>query len=266
MLNVEEMIEKLNQHLTKEFNINKSTINIKLDKHFTRLLYIAKKNYAGLIDGKLHAKGLDYLKTSTLPYAAKLQKELIESILVKNQLSFEKTFAKLRDDFYNTVFDESNIDLITLKQRVTKHPSKYTTQNAPAMIAQWMIDNKMNFYPGLFVSLVCTGYVDGKIQGCHPDSNLWQGKIDKNYIWSNQILPKLSRIVEVVSPQFDWKQYDPQIVEQRNKKISQYEKWLLDSKKNEHVIQKINDDPVLSEKQKQDLIKFGMQSRAKSLW
>lgn len=265
--NVTTMMDELNDHLKTDFNVLNSTINIKLDKHFSRLLYITKKNYSGLIDGNLYSKGLDFLKTSTLPYAAKIQKELVIEILnSKIQLNYDSILSKLKSDYYSMEFNSDNIDLITLKMRVTKHPSKYTTSSTPAKVAQWMIDNNKQFHPGIFVPIICTGHDDKGYIGVHPDSNEWKGKIDRDYIWCNQILPKISRLTEVIAPQFDWKQYDPQIVTQRLKKIDQYKKWLSDTAKNQQVIDKIQKDVVLSDKQKSELIQFASRNRAKSLW
>jgi DNA polymerase elongation subunit (family B) len=241
-------------------------VNIKLDKTFSKLIYIAKKNYSGIIDGKLYSKGLDYIKSSTLKYAAFLQKDLLTKVLFDNQRSFQDLFEKYKQEFYSISWDESNIDQVTLMQRVTKHPSKYGTASTPAKVAQWMIDNGHLFYPGVFVPVIATGYVDGKMLGVHPANLEWKGKLDKDYIWAHQILPKLSRITEVISPQFDWKQFDPYIVEQRERKMKTYQKQLFDTQRNQHISKKIQDDVTLSELQKRDLLELASKSRAKALW
>ncbi|WP_230677498.1 hypothetical protein, partial [Streptococcus pneumoniae] len=90
---------------------------------------------------------------------------------------YDAILNKIKSDFYSCVFDESNIDLITLKMRVTKHPSKYTTASTPAKVATWMIENNKQFHPGIFVPIICTGHDDKGYIGVHPDSNQWQGKI-----------------------------------------------------------------------------------------
>lgn len=260
------MLNDLNNHLTKEFNIGRSTINIKVDKECEKLLFLCKKNYAFIQNGELKAKGLDYIKTSTLKYAANLQRDLLERILFKNEKDFQKIFEKYHKEFHSLEFNESNLDLITLQIRVTKHPSKYAVKSTPALIAQWMIDNKMNFYPGLFVPIVVTGYRDNKMEGVHPSSGLWKGKIDKNYVWDHQILPKLSRITEVLDKNFDWKQFDSSIVSIRDRKIRSYEKRLLDTKTIDQVLETIKNDTTLSPKQIQDLVSFGTKNKTRSLW
>lgn len=263
---VEDLVPSINDHIREEFGVENSTVNIKLDKVFTKLLYIAKKNYVGIVDGKLYAKGLDMLKSSTLKLAADLQRDLLDRILFKNETQFHPIFTKYHTDFFTMVFDDSNVDLITLKQRVTKHPEKYTTSSAVVDVAKWMKQTGRLFYPGMFVSILVTGHKDGKIQGVHPENPEWKGKLDLNYIWSNQILPKISRITEVVDPGFDWKQFDPTIVEQRLRRVAQFEKWFSETSRVETLLEKLDKDILLSQQQKEELRKLSRRSQVMPLW
>lgn len=265
---IEDLIVAINDHIKNKFNVKESTVNIKLDKTCKKLLYFCKKNYSYVdSSNEVKSRGLDYLKSSTLPYAAKLQKELLELVLKQNQLTFTELFTKWKDDFFGTCWDVNNIKEITLMQRVTKHPSKYIVKPAPAQVAEWMIQNGHLFYNGLMVPMIVVGYVDGKIQGVHPDSNLWyDDNIDLHYIWNHQILPKLSRITEVVNPHFDWKQFDTEIVEKRKKKTDNYLSKMLDTKNLDTLIKKIEGDIDLSSEQKSWLIKKSRKNLGRSLW
>jgi len=237
-----------------------------VDKVFTKLLYLQKKNYVGLVEGKLYTRGLDYIKTNCLKYAASLQKDLLEKILIKDQRNFQEIFQKYHDDYYALQISPENLELFVLHERVTKRPDNYKVPSTASKVAKWMIENDILFYPGLMVPIIATGFKDKKMEGCHPDSNLWQGKIDRDYIWAHQILPKISRIVEPIDKDFDSLQFDHYVVQARLRKYKSFQKRLLDTKLSHELIEKIKEDPTLSRIQKDELVKFANQSIGGSLW
>lgn len=258
------LIADLEKHLKEEFGVKESTINLKLDKEMDNMILIAKKTYAYTSKGELAARGIDFLKSDCIPYAARIQKEFLKEILINGRKDVQQMIGAYKAAYDATKVDASNLADFTIHERVTKHPSQYKAASLSVTIAKKMIDDGKAFWSGIHVPIVITKF-DGKVlQGCHPDD--FKGDIDKEYIWSHQILPKLTRIACILDPEGDWYQFDDKIVERKKVLKAKFNEMVFDNDKVETINQKINENKWLSREEKKQLLKQVESKKMKKLF
>lgn len=219
---VTEINEKIAIHLKNKFNVKTSSIEISLDKYFSKFIIETKKKYAGEIDGNLKMVGMECIKRDTIQIAIRLQRELIS--LIFNNKEIESWLISKKEEFLNNEVPAEDI-LIHKKLAKDAHLYKAKTDNkkytAPihVRIAQKIKtkQSKTNLSKGgSIISYIVTG-TSPLIEGVHISE--YKGKYDIIYYWNNIIFPILERLLNVSHPTIDWKKY--YIYEKKEKKSKQ---------------------------------------------
>ena len=253
----DELMVRLKEYLEKTFNIKDFPMKLSLDKIFKKLLIVAKKNYVAIKEttkaDKIEVKGLEYIKSDTCKYAATIQKDLVSKILNENKRDYDNMIRTYKQDYDKIMVTKDNLYQFIINERVTKNPKKYVSTSVSIALAKEMIDRGMLFYPGMFVGYIITGVKDGKVLGVLPSD--FMGVIDKDYLWDKQILPKLTRIVEVLSPDIDFNKYSNAIMANRLERKNMYKVEMFNMDK-KNILQTIKNDKVLSDHDKNDLLRF----------
>jgi DNA polymerase I len=121
---IEQLSEKckeLFEQIKVEFNMPRNFIAIEIEENFKRMISIMKKNYAYINnDDKITIKGLQCIKSSTNPYGAKMQRELIENILTgKYELVQQQSRAEITESI-NTMYHNLNSGFFELDHLIMK--------------------------------------------------------------------------------------------------------------------------------------------------
>lgn len=257
-----ELHEFYDDALNDYFGVEKHFIELEYEKHFSRLLLLKKKNYTGHIvelDGKpvdkFIVKGLECIKRDTIPLGKKWQRELIESIIKEDKPVnwYVNWIQQKMNSFFNNEFD---IEDITIRKKLTKHPNRYKVVAPHASIAAQMMAREMECYVGMQIPYIVIA--ESPIQAVHPD--WYVGNASVPYYWDQKIYGILKRVLIVAFPKFDWDQYTTKIANKRDKKIKQFMLWFNDpKKKRDKLLVKLNEDKVLSPQDKRDIKeKIGM--------
>ncbi|MCM8804223.1 MAG: hypothetical protein NC833_03095 [Candidatus Omnitrophica bacterium] len=209
-VNIKETLEIfhiwLEDILKKEFNINKSYILLQYNKKLSKVFFVSKKKYAMRIieiDDKpadsIEYVGLECIKSDTVNYAKKLQKELINLILTTdNDKEFYKNYIlEKRKEFFKNDIDITDI---IIRQQIIKHPEEYKGDLAHVKIAKDIINKKEEFYIGMTIEYFI---ITSKPKLIPERIYNYNGTFDRIYYWNNRIYPLLERILTSV---FDFKE------------------------------------------------------------
>lgn len=229
----EEFHQKINvfiaYHLFKEFNIINSYIDLKVEAVYENVLLMnVKKRYVKNHNGELLIVGLEARRRETIPLAAKMQTEMLEMLLLKKasqeeiiswlldfkgqvtrqELSGEEVTAQIRlskdcEDYDKKIYDEDD-ELVEVKESKLPH----------IKVAKWLRERKikedgMNTWEkGSYVKYIVTSKIRGQGINAVSPLNYKEGDYDIAYYWNTKFYAMLERILIVVFPKHDWKQYE----------------------------------------------------------
>jgi len=248
------------KHLTEDFNVKKSHIQLEYEKKFKKIILLHKKQYVGwLVEvdskpvDKIYGRGIEYVKKDTIELARRLQYQMLTSLLKESHdvEYYHKFVQDEKEKFLSGNFDVSDI-LINMK--VSKKPENYKVKQVHIRIAEQMIKDGKEFYVGSMIPFIITSS-DDKLDGIHVDD--FKGEYDRVYYWDIKIFSPLKRILSCVFPNEDWLQYEFDTVKKRNRKMEQFSRWLQDKskfKRREEYIERIKKDTVLSTENKEELL------------
>jgi DNA polymerase elongation subunit (family B) len=197
-----EQLKGFHVELKKEllkYNIEQCYIELAFDKQYERFLLVTKKTYTGHvvnIEGKktddIYTRGIEYIKKSTFRFAARKQKELIETILRvgmtrKQAIDF---IQNARKEFYASTFTKEDL---VLQAKVSKGFDEYKTKPLHVRLAEELSNRTGEKFTNVEVEYIVTSY-QGKMSGVLAQD--YKGTYDKDYYWDNKTLPLLIRITE----------------------------------------------------------------------
>ena len=177
-------------------------VEIKLEKHYVRLLFTeAKKKYAGLTrDGELEIVGLEAVRGDWSRAAKKLQKEIIEVVL--RELDVEK--AERIWSRRTRELKEGKVPLreLIIWKKITKPLDEYAVLAPHVVAAQILRDKGFRVDVGGKI-----GYIvergEGKIRDrVSPFPFVNKENVDLEYYVEHQLNPVVERILKVVSQNF----------------------------------------------------------------
>jgi len=212
-------------HLFRHFNIKKSYIDLKVEAVYDNVLLLdKKKRYVKNEGGELHIVGLEARRRETIPLAAKKQVEMLEMILLKNAQA--KDMINWVLDFKNLVTSgELTAEEVTAQIKLSKDCEKYdkydedgelvTESKLPHVkVAKWLRDNNMEedgmkpWEKGGYIKYIVTSKIRGQGINAVSPLNYEEGGYDVAYYWNTKFYRMLERILTVVFPEHDWKQYE----------------------------------------------------------
>lgn len=193
--------EHLYEVLAVEYKVPEPYIQLNFDKHYTRFILFAKKNYAGHCDNmegkvtdKLYVRGMEYIKRNTFQWAAKRQKQLLEDIL-RSKLGRKEVITRIREykqEFFNTEFSTNDLKIT---QRVGQE-----TYNNTALIGRLAKRYKdiTGINPvGMELEFIITDNKKG-LRGCLLQD--YTGRFSRTHYWENFSRPLFDKILGVVDP------------------------------------------------------------------
>lgn len=192
----------------KTYNIEKSFIQLEYDKHYSSMILLAKKNYAGRtisIEGKktdqVYIRGMDCIKKSTFGFAAEKQRELIHKILHETvDVEQMRTWVKeVKAEFFKKDF---KVEELVLINRIGKKLEDYKSKaGLHIRLAQLIFERTGEFQVNREIEYVITGHANTKLDGVLKEE--FNGKFDREYYWENKTVPVLDRVLKVMFPDDD---------------------------------------------------------------
>ena len=259
------------RHLSEDFNVKKSHIQLEYEKKFKKIILLHKKQYVGwLVEvdskavDKIYGRGIEYVKKDTIELARKLQIGMLNSLLKEDKKVdyYHKFIQEEKEKFLSGNFD---VNEILINMKVSKRPEKYKVKQVHIRIAEKMIADGKEFYVGSMIPFIITSS-DDKLEGIHIDD--YKGEYDRVYYWDIKIFSPLKRILSCVFPNEDWLQYEFDTIKKRNRKMEQFSRWLRDktkAKRKDEYIERIKKDTVLSEENKKELLSIVEPAKRKKI-
>jgi len=245
-IDAEEFHLKINTfisyHLFKEFNVRHSYIDLKVEAVYDSVLLMnVKKRYVKNHHGELAIVGLEARRRETIPLAAKMQTEMLEKILlkkaslntmidwvldfkeqvIKGELSGEEVTAQIKlsknvDLYDKKIYDEDE-ELIEVKESKLPH----------IKVAKWLKERHIQeggrntWEKGAYVKYIVTSKIRGQGINAVSPLNYEEGDYDIAYYWNTKFYAMLERVLVVVFPKHDWKQYEIDTKVSRTKKTKE---------------------------------------------
>jgi DNA polymerase I len=212
-----QMIDDLNSQffprLLKNVGCKSNHIKLDFDKGFATLLLITKKRYVGKLslmkgrqvssDVEPEVKGLETQRSDQVRYAQELLRKYMD-ILIQVEADPVSVDQLLRDDADLFFKKELSVDEIEIAASVKDYPDKYKVKNPQVKVAEQMINDGMEFFPGMKIPYVVVGHKPS-VQAIH--SSLYDGHCDRNYYWENRILPPITRLLNVRFPDYPFNSF-----------------------------------------------------------
>lgn len=207
---VKETNKQIEIHLKEKYNIIESYLELDVDKHFIKFLIETKKKYVGLINDKYKYTGLECVKRDTIKIASKMQKELIETIFNKENLT--EFIERKRKEFNETDYHK---DLLSISKAVGKNLNEYKPKKdgkkytAPLHVrmikGSLSTDSEKDNVKGKgeIVSYIITN--DAPLEGVLYDN--YEKGYSREYYWNKLIYPIMQRLLEIVEPEVNWNRY-----------------------------------------------------------
>jgi hypothetical protein len=214
---MKEEIDYINAVVIPEFleSVGCKTKEVKLeyDKGFKTLLLVTKKRYVGKLslskgrkvgnDLPPEIKGLETQRGDNIRYAQNLMREYIPRLIESDTkpIDIDKLLLEDCDDFFNTKHEVSEIEI---SQSVKSKPDDYKVKGPHVKVAEQMIADGMEFFPGMKVPYVI---IKGEptIHAIHASK--YNGTIDKKYYWENKILPSITRLLDARFPGYPFSNF-----------------------------------------------------------
>ena len=204
---LKEYHEKLEEEL-RRFGIKNSYIELADDKSFETFLLIDKKNYCGIassLNGKkteqLYAKGLDYIKRSTIKFTARKQKELIEYVLT-GKSTLEECIEFMDKTKEEVQEKKLTLEDITITTKITKPPHEYKSKSPHVLVAEILLER----YGALENSEIEYVVIDKQTKTYIPVED-YKDDYDAFFYFNDRVFNPLHRILKNVYPEQDWEQY-----------------------------------------------------------
>jgi len=186
-------------------------IHLELDAEYTRIVFVGKKNYAGMKttseSGKPDVKGLAYIRTDGCPMRQQFQKAVIDYLLENpdpNMDGAREIVLEYRDRLFGGDVDPVEL---TITKGIQKPPDQYNPKTVQVRVAEQMIKDGREFFVGMKVPYILTGEMkEGKSKhqmGIFAGD--FTGKYDADLYWKSQIFPATQQVLEAAFPELPWK-------------------------------------------------------------
>jgi DNA polymerase I len=216
--------EYLKKHLYEKFGIPESRFLVELEyeNYFSRMFFVRKKRYAGLMTmykGKkasfTEVKGLECMRSDGIEYARDMQRTIIEMV-VRQKVNRKHLVDFLMSEREKVLNGELPIEQITITKGIARAIESYKAKTVHVEIARKFRDAGGEFYVGMKVPYIVTGYKP-KLQAVHVDD--FKGIYDHDYYWSKLIFPPSYRILVACYPETEWELLVPGLTDKQRAKL-----------------------------------------------
>jgi len=200
------------KEILKQFNIlpEKNKIEMKFEKVFSKIIFNGvgtagtKKRYAALQTweegnpiSKVNITGLEYVRRDINSFARKLQKDIIDMLLIENA-DFVKIHTFLNERRGLVVDKKLTVEEVTIKQGLKQAPEKYKSKTPHVRVALKMKELGEELVVGQRVAYF---YSEGDVK---PISQ-YNGDYDAMIYWNDKIFPPTERVLASVFPDVNWR-------------------------------------------------------------
>lgn len=217
---VQEMkdeIEFINTELIPQLllNVGCKDVEVKLDydKGFATLLLITKKRYVGRLalskgrqvssDIEPEIKGLETQRSDQVKYGQDLLRLFMKLFIISNT-DPSIIDQMLRDESDKFFTKDLSIDEIEIMESVKRNPEAYQVKSPPVKVAQQMIAEGQEFFPGMKIPYVVMEHKPN-IRAIHTSK--YEGHCDRTYYWEKRILPPIMRLLTVRFPDYPFNSF-----------------------------------------------------------
>lgn len=207
--------ERLEKVLKDEFNIDKSYVNLKYEKVFSKMILVEKKYYCGRIiniEGKevntISKVGIDSVRKGIPPFAAKKQEELIELILSDAPFQHIVGFVEgVKDKILNDSFEFDDIRIMTKSgKEISEYSSK--AQNQPhVLLAKKIIEREGYLQSSEIEYVMLDGDAPTNQVTRLAERHEFTGEFDRKWYWNERVFIPLKRLLSVSYQDYDWNQH-----------------------------------------------------------
>jgi DNA polymerase I len=182
-----EFMKKVNDELP-------GVMELEFEGVYKRGIFVSKKRYAMIDDaGKMHIKGLEFVRKDWSPIAKDTQKRVLESLLQEG--SPEKAFEIVRKVIKRLSEGEVKKEELAVYTDLTRPLEKYAVTAPHIAVAKKMKQKGEDVRTGTTVGYIITrggGLISDRAR--HVDE-VNVKDIDRNYYIQNQIVPAVSRVM-----------------------------------------------------------------------
>lgn len=189
------------------------TVKLEYDKGFATLLLITKKRYVGRLslakgrrvssDIEPEVKGLETQRSDQLRYGQELLRTFMK-LLIEEGTNPSIIDQMLRDEADQFFTRELSVHELEIAESVKGHPDTYTIPTVAAKVARQMIEEGMEFFPGIKIPYIVLEHKP-TIRAIH--SSKFDGTCDRVYYWENRILPPIKRLLDVRFPDYPFNNF-----------------------------------------------------------
>ena len=255
----ESDLEKFLKDIHKKFDkivkacnqdISRSKIKLEHEQTFRSILFIKKKRYVGLLSFQkgvasdaIEFKGLEVVRTDTLPITRQFQKQVYESIL-RHPERKEDFYIRMINRYKFMIYnDQIDMDQLILAKGVSKQPKEYEIKGPHVRVFEWMQKMGMEYYLGMKVPyyVVHADKVprvawekDGeaykrptgsKLAVIHPSILKTTEWLNYDHYWDKLLFAPIERLLEKAFVDFDWTVFSSVEERKRTRKFEQIQKW-----------------------------------------
>ena len=204
-----KMLNKAYPDMLKELGIEKSLIEMKFEKIYSKLIFVGskekatKKRYAALQSweegrkcNKLSITGLEIVRGDWSDYTKDMQKKVIDMVLAEKVQ--EELYMYLIEKMSEVRDQKLGMEEITITQTLKRKMEDYKSKGPHVKVAQILKDKGEKIHAGLKIK-----YIYVKEKGPIPIED-YTGNYDADYYWEKKIYPPTERIIKSVFPNHDW--------------------------------------------------------------
>jgi len=167
-------VNKIVEVINKRF-----PLNIEIERIADKAVYWAKKKYAHLVNGKVEAVGLEYIRKDYPPIIKRAQKEIVEYLLKGEVNKARETRIK-----YRNKIKERNVEIdeLAIVEQLTKKPEEYEKITKASMVAKILKERMgIELHRGTYVYLVIVKGSGGPTYRARPVELTKIDEVDLDY-------------------------------------------------------------------------------------
>ena len=211
--------------LLADLGCPRNEISLAYEKEFDRIVFVAKKRYAGRFahykgtrateDSKPEIKGLEFKRGDSIRLARSLQSEVIDALMTGEEdpgayhEKVEEWRARvLRDELDVRDFLQSKTvkDLAAYKQR-TKKDGTQAAQPLHVEVAKKLKERGADVSEGTRIEFIVTDGAAAPMKAI-PLQDYEPGAEDRFYLWEALVYPPTERLLAAAFPGEEWRRYE----------------------------------------------------------
>ncbi len=195
-----EIKNKVDEFLGTVNNNLPEGMELEFEGFYQRGLFVTKKRYALIEDGKMVVKGLELVRRDWTPVAKKTQEKVLMTILKDfSPKKAARIIKEVIDDIKRGVIP---LDDLVINTQINKAPAEYTNKGPHVLAAEKSMKKGRKIGPGTIIRYVVFRGKESISKRAVPledvDESKYSSKYDSSYYINNQVLPAVNRIIEAL--------------------------------------------------------------------